>query len=136
MSCQHTVKGKQTEFEFYQHMQLFPDVGDCSGPVTIMGFTRYSYKAFRLALDRIGLSENYLEHYDPQPFDLDTLSLSMCVKHWIFHARGISTIGDHDNNEEWQQLAYYMFRYCCLSNEWDYKEIVNYAHSAGSVNPD
>jgi hypothetical protein len=116
-------------------MQLFPDVYDCAGPVTQIGLTRYSYKAFRSALDLIGLSDDYLEHYDPEPLDIDTLCLSMCVKHWLFHARGISTIAETTDNEEWNQLAYFMVRYSCLSNEWDYKEIVNYAHSAGSVNP-
>lgn len=136
MGCQHTVKNRQTEFEFYQHMQLFNDVMHCSGPITQIGFTRYSYSAFMKALIDIGLSEGYLENYDPEFLDSDTLSLSMCVKHWIFHSRGISTIAETTKNAELDQLAYYMFRYSCLSNDWDYKEIVNYAHNAGSVNPE
>lgn len=136
MTCHSTVVGRQTEFEFYQQLRHNHETVECCGPLTTMGFTRTSMQAMQGAMAKIGLPEGYLDRYNPEVLDSAHMSLTMCPKHWILHARGIGTLGEQTDNDALNQLAYFIFRFTCMTNDWDYKEILNYASSVGASYPD
>lgn len=133
MSCQSNAEDNQSEFNFFQQMLKHSEVHECCGPLTTIGFTRGSLSSFQKALDLIGLQQNYLDNYDPQVLDSTHMSLTMCPKHWIMHSRGVGKLALEINDESLGQLAYFIYRYTCLTNQWDYKEIINYAKSVSSA---
>jgi len=136
MSCQETTEGRQTEYEFFQQLLANKKIIDCAGPLTRIGFTSPALAALQVALLKIGLTQEYLDNYLPQVLDSAHMSLEMCPKHWIQHAQGLGTLGAQHDNDTWEQLAYYIFRVVCLSNSWDYKEILNYTKSVKSIKED
>lgn len=126
MGCHNSGQPGQTEFDFFQELQKSPEILICAGPLTQIGMTGIALTEMKRALVRVGCSDDYLDLYDHEVLDSGHMSLTMCAKHWIHHAKGIGTIAAEVNNDTWEQLAYYIFRVTCLSNEWDYKEILNY----------
>jgi hypothetical protein len=135
MTCQSTVEGRQSEFDFFRQMIETPEMFECCGPLTTIGFTRPSMSTFHSAIAKMGLVEGHLDSYDPKMLDSSHMSLTMCPKHWILHARGVGKLAEDEDSEILAHLAYYLFRVTCLTNEWDYKEILNYAKTAGSIKP-
>lgn len=133
MGCQISVEAGQTEFEFFQQIREYPDVLICCGPLTQMGFTNYSAKSFAKALVEIGCSPDYLDLFDHEVLDSGHLSYIMCAKHWITHSQGVAKISHSTGNDDWEQLAYYIFRVTCMTNEWDYKELVNYVSTSDKL---
>lgn len=136
MTCQDSVNGRQTEFEFSQQVRHNDRTEQCCGPLTTIGFTRNSMGFMHEAMSSIGMPEGYLDRYDPKMLDSTHMSLTMCPKHWMLHSKAISKLAEQIDSDALHQLAYFMFRYTCLSNDWDYKEIVNYASSIGASKPD
>lgn len=136
MTCQKTVEGRQAEFAFFQQMVDRMETELCCGPLTTIGFSKISMEYMHKAMQTIGLAEGYLDNYEPTLLDSTHMSLTMCPKHWIMHSRGISKLAEDTNSDSLRQLAYSMFRYTCLTNEWDYKEILNYAKSAEAIQPE
>jgi hypothetical protein len=126
MSCAQTVESRQTEFEFFQQMLENKPVTRCCGPLVEIGFTRSSLLLFNEALTEIGLKNDYLDFYDPHVLDSSHMSFTMCSRHWAEHCTSTYAIGEKLDNRLWKDLSFYIFRVFCLTNEWDYKEIVNY----------
>lgn len=133
MSCEQKSEGNQTEFEFFQQMQANRFVTSCCGPVVEIGFNSDNLSWFSNALEELGLSPDYLDFYDPSVLDSSHMSLTMCSKHWIEHCTAVSGIADKVKNTNWMHLAYYTFRVVCLSNNWDYKEVLNYSKNITSA---
>lgn len=136
MTCQSTILDRQTEFDFFQQLIENHETINCCGPLTPLGFTRTSMAVIHKSMAKIGLPVGYLDNYSPEVLDSSHMSLTMCPKHWILHARGIGKLAEQTEDDVLHQLAYYIFRLVCLTNEWDYKEILNYASSVGSSRPD
>ncbi len=136
MTCLSTTIGNQTEFEFFQQLRSNHDTPSCCGPLTTIGFTKPSMAVVHRSMERIGLPDGYLDNYSPELLDSSHMSLTMCPKHWILHARGIGKLAENTDDDVLHQLAYYIFRLVCLTNNWDYKEILNYASSVGTSKPD
>ncbi len=132
MACQGEGLEKQTEFEFFQQLQRNPDVLICAGPLTQIGFVTPALTEMTQALVRIGCSQDYLDLYEQEVLDSGHMSLKMCAKHWVHHAKGIGTIAVELNNDTWEQLAYFIFRVTCLTNDWDYKEVLNFVKTIES----
>ena len=135
MTCQSTTTGRQTEFEFFQQLRQNHETVLCCGPLTEIGFTKPSMAVIHKSMADIGLPEGYLDNYSPELLDSSHMSLTMCPKHWILHARGIGKLAEQTDDDVLHQLAYYIFRLVCLTNDWDYKEILNYASSVGTSKP-
>jgi hypothetical protein len=133
MSCISKLDGGQSEFEFFQQITQNPAVTTCCGPVIKLGFDGPAMTTFSNAMNALGLSEDYLDLFDHEVLDSVHLALSMCAKHWIRHAQAISTIATHTENTQWQEFAYYVFRLTCQVNNWDYKEILNFAKTAEAL---
>lgn len=133
MSCISKIGDRQSEFEFFQQVIHNPAVTTCCGPVVKLGFDSRAMSMFSSAMDSLGLSEDYLDLFAHEVLDSVHLAMSMCAKHWIRHAQAISTIATHQNNTEWQEFAYYIFRLTCKVNDWDYKEILNFAKTAEAL---
>jgi hypothetical protein len=128
VSCQDTTQGRQTEFDYFQQL-LSSSNNKCCGPLTRIGFTAPTLSAANKALAQLNIGSDYLDNYSPEVLDSAHMSLEMCPKHWIEHARILGNLALKHEDELWSQLAYYVFRVVCLSNSWDYKEILNYTKS-------
>lgn len=133
MSCLDVAEKGQSEFDFFQQLTYSKEVYQCAGPITRIGFTAPALKEVQKLIDDIGLDSNYLDRYDPEVLDSAHLSLAMCPKHWMQHSLAMATKAEQENNDLWEQLAYYVFRVVCLSNEWDYKEVLNYTKTASTL---
>jgi hypothetical protein len=131
VSCTSSVNA-QSEFEFFRQLTENPDIMDCCGPIVRIGFTEDSIHVISLALAALDLSIDYLDMFDFQMLD-STKSYAMCSKHWIEHAKKFGSIAVHVNDGLLAQLAYYIFRVVCLSNNWDYKEVLNYTKTASNI---
>ena len=131
MGCHDS--GKQTEFEFFQDLKEHPEVIMCAGPVTQIGFTGPTLTEFNRALHRLGVSEDYLDLYEHEVLDSGHMSIYMCAKHWFHHAQGVGTIAAEVNNSDWEQIGYHLFRVTCMTNGWDYKEVLNFIQTASSL---
>jgi hypothetical protein len=124
MCCLITCESEQSEFEFFQQLNNLQS--NCAGPLTIIAFTQASLAAITSALLKSGQGLGYLDSYQHEVLDSSHSSFIMCAKHWIETTQKIGKVGVEFNNEIWLQLSFYIFRVLCLTNDWDYKEIVNY----------
>jgi hypothetical protein len=126
MPCIETVESGQKEYEFFVQMAKQSEIELCSGPVTTLGFTGPALKCFLTTLDELGMGEGYLDAFNVEVVDSELVSVQMCPKHWILHSRAIGALALSRDDDDFGQLAYYMFRLTCMANQWDHKEIANY----------
>lgn len=134
MSCQGSGKPDATEFDFFQQMLKYPDILICCGPLTQIGFTGPSLLEFRNALMAAGCSEDYLDLYEHEVLDSGYMSVKMCAKHWIEHARSAGAAGIAHSNPAWETIASHIFKVTSLTNDWDFKEILNFVKTVYAVN--
>lgn len=126
MSCDTTVEGRQTEFDFYQQLMNTPNGSDCCGPKTAIGFTRPTMQILVNFVLSAGRPPEYLDTYDPQVLGSTQLSLTMCARHWFQHSDLLHKASHLANRSDWNELSFYLFEVTCFLNDWDVKEISNY----------
>jgi hypothetical protein len=126
MPCTKTVEADQKEYDFFLQLVESSDIGICVGPITTLGFTGPALQCLMTTLDELGMEEGYLDAFNVEVVDSELVAVEMCPKHWILHSRAIGALALSRENDDFGQLAYYMFRLTCMGNSWDHKEITNY----------
>ena len=125
MPCRSKVT-KQTEFDFFQQLKGVSALNQCCGPITTLGFTPNTMIVFARALEQLKVPDNYLDVFEHTVVDSTHILINMCARHWIRHAVTLGELGQSDKNEDLVDLAEMIYQYTCVTNEWDYKEILNY----------
>lgn len=134
MGCKSDrVLGQQTEFEFFQELVDNSETIMCGGAVTPIGFTAYSIERLKDAFLHLECRPEYLDMYASEVLDSGNKAIKMCVKHWLLHARAIGMAGERAHEEDWLTLAGNILGVVCLTNKWDYKEIINYYSTVNNI---
>lgn len=126
MSCDVTVRDKQTEFEFLQQLNRTCFQYSCCGPITDIIFTRHMMFSIKDFLDMANRDLSYLDNFSPMPIDSNTVQLSMCARHWLQHSDLLHKTGHIVDRQDFNDISFFMYKSVCLSNAWDEKELSNY----------
>lgn len=126
MTCVPPKNSNQSEFEFFQNLVASNNPSDCVGPVTEIVISQtYLIKAMSTLVQQ-GIDITYLDKNPSTVLDSSHAGLIHCSRHWIKFIKDIGKIAAEQNDKILFQLSFYMLRVLCLSNLWDYKELLNY----------
>lgn len=134
MTCQTTISNKhQSEFEYFQQMASRPDSSQCCGPLTMLAFSSESLIMLHEGLTAAGVSSVDIDNFTSSMLDSSHLGYLLCAKHWMELVKKLGKVSLGNTNDNWIQLSFYIFRVLCLTNDWDYKEIMNYTKTLNTI---
>jgi hypothetical protein len=133
MPCKVSTEEGQSEYEFFQQELNHPHTDYCCGPLIPLGFVNPALSHFFHALMALGADYDYLDNFELALIDSKIVLVTMCSRHWFKHSGAIGTLAEKQNNGDWMEISYYIFKLVCLTNNWDYKEMTNYIQTLNSL---